>query len=239
MIGLTSPYLWYTARATGVVSLVLLTVTIVLGTLVATRVGGNAVGRFELNEIHRSVSMIAVVFLAIHVLVTVVDTYAPVGWLPVVIPFTSTYRRLPVALGTISIDLMLAVWISSLLKDRIRHVTWRFIHWFSWTSFAVAVVHGFLAGNDARRGWSLILTGVCVALVVFAAFWRVLQRPDRAAGRTAHSPLQPASLRVKGAPSVPNAPAPAARRSGTTRTTPPSVRPPAAPPRAPNSKGRR
>ena len=45
MIALTSPYLWYTARATGVVALVLLTLTVVLGTLVTTRVGGNATPR--------------------------------------------------------------------------------------------------------------------------------------------------------------------------------------------------
>jgi sulfoxide reductase heme-binding subunit YedZ len=74
VIALTSPYLWYTTRATGFVALILLTLVVALGTFVATRVGGTLVGRFELNELHRSVSIIAVVFLAIHITSTVIDS---------------------------------------------------------------------------------------------------------------------------------------------------------------------
>jgi sulfoxide reductase heme-binding subunit YedZ len=193
VIAFTSPYLWYTARATGTVSLVLLTGTIVLGTLVATRVGGNAVGRFELNEVHRSISMIAMVFVAIHVVVTVIDSYVPVGYFALVIPFASSYRRLPVAIGTIAIDLMLAVWISSVVKERIQHRSWRFIHWLSWLCFASAALHGFLSGTDAYRPWSILVTVICCTLVLASAWWRIAMRPERAAGRTAHSPLKSAA----------------------------------------------
>ena len=54
MIALTSPYLWYSTRATGLVTLVLFTLVVSLGTLVATRIGGTYVGRFEINELHLS-----------------------------------------------------------------------------------------------------------------------------------------------------------------------------------------
>ena len=50
MIALTSPYLWYTTRATGFVALILFTLVVALGTFVANRIGGTYVGRFELNE---------------------------------------------------------------------------------------------------------------------------------------------------------------------------------------------
>ncbi len=189
MTALTSPYLWYSARATGIVSLVLLTVTIVLGTLVATRVGGNAVGRFELNEVHRSISMISIAFIAFHVVVTVIDSFVPIGVLSVVVPFTSRYQRLPVAIGTIALDLMLAVWISSVFKERIKHSSWRFIHWLSWLCFVSAAVHGFLSGTDAHRMWSELVTVGCITLVAASVVWRISMRPERAAGRTAHSPL--------------------------------------------------
>ncbi len=224
MIALTSPYLWYTARATGVVSLVLLTATVGLGTLVATRVGGNAVGRFELNEVHRSISMIAMVFIAIHVVVTVIDSYVPIGIFSILLPFTSSYRRLPVAIGTVAIDLMLAVWISSLLKERIKHRSWRFIHWLSWLCFATAALHGFLAGSDAHRLWSEVVTIVCIAVVTASATWRLAMRPERAAGRTAHSPLVVGARDVASPTEKPRG-APAPPRSSPRAKVPPPAAP--------------
>ncbi len=193
MIALTSPYLWYTSRATGIVALVLFTAVVALGTLVANRVGGKSVGRFELNEIHRSLSLVAMIFLVIHIVTTVLDTYAPTGWLSAVLPFASHYERLGVAIGAIAFDLMIAVWISSLLKTRVRHQSWRFIHWFSWLAFASAVLHAYLTGADTKNGAGLALVVACALVVLAAGVWRFIKRPPRANGRTALSPLAGAS----------------------------------------------
>jgi predicted ferric reductase len=189
MIALTSPYLWYTTRATGIVTLVLFTLVVALGTLVANRIGGTMVGRFELNELHRSVSIVAMVFLVIHILTTVADSYVSTGLISVIVPMTSTYKRVGVALGTVGFDLIVAVWLSSLLKVRIENRSWRFIHWFSWLAFIAAIVHSFLIGTDTRSGAGLVLVGVCAATVAAAALWRYVARPARASGRTALSPL--------------------------------------------------
>jgi predicted ferric reductase len=193
VIALTTPYLWYTTRATGLVALVLFTVVVSLGTFVANRIGGTIVGRFELNELHRSLSIVAMIFLVIHILTTVLDSYVSTGFISAVIPMTSQYKRLDVALGAIAFDLILAVWISSLLKLHIANRSWRFIHWFSWIAFATAVVHGFLTGTDARSGIGLVVVIACAAVGVAAAIWRFLGRPTRASGRTALSPLAAAS----------------------------------------------
>ncbi|NBV27101.1 MAG: ferric reductase, partial [Actinobacteria bacterium] len=97
MIALTSPYIWYTSRVSGVIALVMLTLVIVLGILISTRVGGRRVGRFEITEMHRSISLIAMIFVGIHVVTTVIDTYVNIGWVSSVVPMTSAYKRLPVA----------------------------------------------------------------------------------------------------------------------------------------------
>jgi DMSO/TMAO reductase YedYZ heme-binding membrane subunit len=191
MIALTSPYLWYTTRATGLVALVLFTVVVCLGAFVSNRVGGTNVGRFELNELHRSVSMVAVAFLVLHILTTVLDSYVPTGWLSAVIPMTSSYKRFDVALGAVAFDLILAVWASSLMKARIANGSWRFIHWFSWLAVVAAIVHGFLSGTDARSGIGLAVVISCASVVVATALWRYLKRPTRSLGRTALSPLAP------------------------------------------------
>jgi len=189
MIALTSPYLWYATRATGLVALVLFTLVVSLGTLVANRIGGTIVGRFEINELHRSLSMVALTFLVLHILTTVLDSYVPTGWVSAFVPMTSSYKRLAVGVGAIAFDLILAVWISSLLKLRIANTTWRYIHWLSWMGFTTAVVHAFLTGTDSRTGIGLVVVATCTMVVAGAALWRFFGRPARAAGRTALSPL--------------------------------------------------
>jgi sulfoxide reductase heme-binding subunit YedZ len=189
VIAFTSPYLWYTTRATGLVALVLFTVVVCLGTFVSNRVGGTTVGRFEFNELHRSVSMVAMAFLVLHIVTTVVDSYVPTGWLSTIIPMTSTYKPLDVALGAVAFDLILAVWLSSLMKARIANGSWRFIHWFSWLAFVAAIVHSFLIGTDARSGIGLVVVATCAVAVVLTALWRYVKRPTRSLGRTALSPL--------------------------------------------------
>jgi DMSO/TMAO reductase YedYZ heme-binding membrane subunit len=189
MIALTSPYLWYTSRATGIVALVLFTAVVALGALVANRAGGKSVGRFELNELHRSLSLVAIIFLAFHIVTTVLDTYAPTGWISAVVPFASHYERVGVAVGAIAFDLMLAVLISSLLKARVRQQSWRFIHWFSWLAFASAILHAYLNGADTKSGAGLALVIACALVVLAAGVWRFIKRPPRSNGRTALSPL--------------------------------------------------
>ncbi|MGA2969217.1 MAG: ferric reductase-like transmembrane domain-containing protein [Acidimicrobiales bacterium] len=189
MIALTSPYLWYTTRATGIVTLVLFTLVVALGTLVSNRIGGTIVGRFELNELHRSISIVAMVFLLIHVLTTIVDSYVATGIISVVVPMTSQFKRVGVALGAISFDLMVAVLVSSVMKSRIENRSWRFIHWFSWLAFIASIVHAYLTGTDTKDGAGLVLVIVCSLVVIGAALWRYAARPTRASGRTALSPL--------------------------------------------------
>jgi sulfoxide reductase heme-binding subunit YedZ len=189
VIALTSPYLWYSTRATAIVALILFTLVVALGSFVATRVGGTYVGRFEVNELHRSISMVAVVFLAIHVTTTVVDSFVNTGVLSVFVPLTSSYRRVAIGVGAAALDLIAAVWISSLLKLRIANATWRFIHWFSWLALATALVHAYLAGTDSRHGWGLMVLIVCAMVGLASALWRFFERPTRASGRTALSPL--------------------------------------------------
>jgi len=207
VIALTTPYLWYTTRATGLVALVLFTCVVALGTFVANRVGGTVVGRFEINELHRSISIVAMVFLVLHVTTTVIDAYAPTGLLSAIIPLTSDYHRVGVAVGAVALDLMLAVWISSLLKIRIKNASWRFIHWFSWLAFSSAILHAYLTGTDTKSGLGLAVVAACALCVLAAALWRYFARPTRAAGRTALSPLAAAKGPGPSAPRVasPNA----------------------------------
>jgi DMSO/TMAO reductase YedYZ heme-binding membrane subunit len=125
----------------------------------------------------------------------VLDTFVSISWAAVVIPFTSSYGRLWVGVGTISLDLMLAVFVSSLLRARMRPGTWRAIHWVAYLSWPVALAHSFGMGTDAGESWVIALGGACVASVAVALVWRV-----RAARRQAS--VRAAGAVVPGAPTT-------------------------------------
>jgi DMSO/TMAO reductase YedYZ heme-binding membrane subunit len=112
-------------------------------------------------------------FLACHILTSVVDTYVHIGWTAIVVPFASSYKRLWVALGSVGVDLLLAVSVTSWLRPKIRAGTWRAVHWLVYLSWPVAVVHAFGMGTDMRQGWVIGLTVACIAVVVGAASWRI------------------------------------------------------------------
>ncbi len=194
---MSSTVLWYASRATGLVALVLLTATMVLGVLTATRVSGRLWPGFATQELHRRVSLTALVFLAVHILTAVLDTYVHIGLDSVVVPFVSPYKALWIGLGAVSVDLLLAVAVSSLVRHRIPARVWRGTHWLAYASWPVAVLHGFAVGPDMRLGWVAWLTVGCIVAVAGAVSWRLARL---ASARRRLSCLQAVRERPRGVP---------------------------------------
>ena len=167
-----SPF-WFITRGTGAISLVLLTLTVALGigNVRRTRIGRTP--RFVLDSVHRSASLLAVSFVVVHVLTTLLDGFAPITLLDVVVPFGSAYRPLWLGLGAVALDLLLAIAITSLLRRRLGYRTWRATHWLAYASWPVALVHGLGTGTDTRTHWMLALAAGCVAVMLAAVLWRV------------------------------------------------------------------
>jgi sulfoxide reductase heme-binding subunit YedZ len=176
MVATSSTALWYTTRATGIVALVLLTGTVVLGILTAGRVRSPGWPAFAQAELHKRVSILAAVFVAFHVLTAVMDTYVDVGWAALVVPFASPYRPLWTGLGTVGVDLLLAVGLSSALRRRISARAWRSIHWLAYACWPVAMAHSLGTGTDAATVWMDTVAGVSCLAVVTALAWRVTDR---------------------------------------------------------------
>jgi methionine sulfoxide reductase heme-binding subunit len=162
---------WYLARATGVVSLVLLTASVVLGVLGPLRftVPGRW-PRFAIDTLHRDVSLLVVAVLVIHIVTSVLDGFAPINLLDAVIPFRAAYRPLWMGLGAFAFDFLLALVVTSVVRRRLGYRAWRAVHWLAYASWPVAVLHGLGTGSDTRAWWNLALTAVCL-LVVLAAVW--------------------------------------------------------------------
>jgi methionine sulfoxide reductase heme-binding subunit len=201
MLAVSSTTIWYTMRASGVVALVLLSATMTLGILTAGRLKARNWPAFAQADLHKRVSILAMVFLSLHVLTAIVDTYVHVGWLAVVVPFASSYRPLWVGLGTVGVDLLLALAISGALRQRISATTWRGIHWLAYGSWPVAMAHSLGMGTDASALWMDALAGICALGVVGSLVWRVAEaQKGRHAPRTGGAGTR---IITRAVPSVP------------------------------------
>jgi len=166
--------LWYLTRGSGTVALLLLTASVLLGVMNSTRWKTEHWPRFLTYGLHRNITLLAIVFTVIHVVSTIADSFAPIGWIDSLVPFLSPYRPLWLGFGTLAFDLLLALTITSFLRRRIGQQAWKLVHWLAYASWPVALLHSLGTGSDARTGW-LAAIGVISGLVVFAAvLWRVL-----------------------------------------------------------------
>lgn len=168
--------LWYLSRGTGLVALILLTASVGLGVLSTGRWDRPSWPRFATAGLHRNLSMLVVVLLAAHIVTAELDTFAPIGWLAVALPFASPYRPIWLGLGTLAFELIVAVIVTSLLRQRLGYRTWRIVHWAAYGSWPVALVHGLGTGTDARLGWVQFTTCACAAVVIAAGAWRLAHR---------------------------------------------------------------
>ncbi|MGE5135931.1 MAG: ferric reductase-like transmembrane domain-containing protein [Gemmatimonadota bacterium] len=172
--------LWYATRATGAVTLVLLTATVVLGIMGTARFATPRWPRMITSGLHRNVSLLVVCFLAVHVLTALLDTFAPVGWASVLVPFASAYRPLWLGLGTLASDLVVTLVITSLLRARLSLRAWRAVHWLAYAAWPVALWHGLGTGSDARLPVMLGIDIACTAAVLAAVGWRLFLVADPA-----------------------------------------------------------
>ena len=155
-------------------TLILLTLSVALGVANVQRLQTARVPRFVINAVHRNASLLAIVFLAIHIVTTVLDSYVNISLIDAVVPFGAGYRPLWVGLGAVALDLMLAVVVTSLLRRHIGHRAWRATHWLAYACWPVAVAHGLGIGTDRSVTWVIALTIGCMGCVGAVVTWRIL-----------------------------------------------------------------
>jgi len=164
---------WYATRAFGVVALVLLTATVILGIAGTARFAAPGLPRVVTAGLHRNLSLLVLTLVALHVLTTIADGYAPIGFAAAVVPFDSAYRPLWLGLGAVALDMLLAVALTSLLRDRLSYRSWRGVHWLAYACWPVALWHSLGTGTDSKVPWLLAIDALCVVGVAGAVWWRL------------------------------------------------------------------
>jgi len=193
--------LWFTARGSGIVSLLMVTASVCFGLLTVARFGHESWPRFFNLEMHRRISLLAIVFNVVHIVTAVLDPFAKLGWSAAIVPLASAYRPLPVALGVVSMYLFVALIITGLLRAHMPQGLWRAIHWTSYAMWPLALAHSFLSGSDAGSLWMLAIGGISLGAVGACLLFRVSfwdQNRDRLEDVVLTSSWEDAARRGKG-----------------------------------------
>jgi sulfoxide reductase heme-binding subunit YedZ len=200
---MTDRAIWYLMRGSGVTSLLLLTGVVVLGILTSRKTSLPALPRFATMSLHRSISLLAVVFLVIHVSSAVIDPYAQVRLLDLAVPFLGSWQALMLGLGTLALDVFGAVIVSSLLMRHIGRRIWRTIHWFGYATWPLAFVHSLGIGSDSRAIWLRAIAAAMLGTIAVALGWRVqreLLRRSKTFSSAARRPTASAPVSTAASP---------------------------------------
>src|SRR5215831_5079070 len=177
---------WYAARAGGMVAFALLTVGVLLGLALSGRARLKDWPRFAIEDVHRFVGLLAGTFVAIHVLVLLLQSYVPFSLADLVVPFAASWKPLPTALGVVGMELMVALAVTNRFRKELPYRFWRRAHYLNFAVWLFALAHGIASGTDTTSLWGAALYAVCGGAVVGLTVWRV------AAGRA----LEPWALRL-------------------------------------------
>lgn len=170
---------WEIARVGGMLAYVLATGSVALGILLSLKAYSSNWPRFITNELHRWVTLLTLVFIAIHTLAVWFDPFTAFTPAEVFVPFAAHYRPLWIALGIVAAYLAVAVWASEYVRRWIGFAWWRRLHYLTFAVFLLGAVHGLGAGSDSRAGWAILLYAGTIGLVAVLLGWRLVRAlPD-------------------------------------------------------------
>ena len=174
--------LWYTTRSTAIVAFVLLTLSFAFGLASTKRaLASRHWPRFATQALHRNISLLALVFMLVHIVTTLADTFVHVGWWSWIVPGASGYRTVWTAFGTLAFDIVGVLVVTSLLRDRMPLRAWRAIHWSAYAAWPFAFLHFLRTGTDAAHGrWGIYLDAAALVFVggAVAARWLTSDEPS-------------------------------------------------------------
>jgi len=188
---------WYVARAGGLVAWGLVVASCAWGLLHALRTFGRRPSPAWMLSVHRYLSTLAIVFVGVHVVAILADSFVQFSPADVLVPMVSTWHPVAVAWGIVGMYVLVAVEVTSLLRARLSPKVWRSVHVLSYVLLALVTIHFLAAGTDATDllpTTSAVLIGT--ATVFGAAMlltWRTAPRV-RAAGAPSEPGPGPAGL---------------------------------------------
>jgi methionine sulfoxide reductase heme-binding subunit len=169
----TDEALWAVGRGTGITALAFLTISVALG--IATRSGRPLqwLPRFAVADVHRFAALAGSLLVALHITLLFLDPYAQLRLIDFAVPFLGSYRPLWQGLGTLAVDILIVVVITSLLRHRVGARAFRAVHWLTYALWPIALAHALGNGTDSHHIWFMAFAACCALTVAVALVWRL------------------------------------------------------------------
>jgi predicted ferric reductase len=171
---------WFVTRSSGIIAYLLLWLSTVWGLAVSSKVLDRLMHRAYEFDFHQYLSLLAIGFLLLHVVVLLIDQYLPFSVAQVLVPFIAPYRPAWVGVGVIAAYLTVLVSATFYLRNRIGLPAFRAIHLTSFLAYLGATAHGLFSGTDSGLPATQVMYGgTLLVIVVLTAYWLVEQRRKR------------------------------------------------------------
>ena len=156
-------FFWIVARATGLGCYIAICLSILSGLALRTSVLDFLAKNRALRSLHDFMSWLWIPLGFTHVATLMLDKTAHITVPDAFVPFGVEYAPLAVGLGTVSLDLLVLITVSSWLRRKMDDRIWRWIHRASYVAFVTLFLHAFLSGTDfdapviSALSWSVAL----------------------------------------------------------------------------------
>lgn len=156
-------FVWIVARATGLAAYIALCLSILSGIALRTSVLDFLAKNRALRSLHDFMTWIWIPIGFAHVATLLFDRTAQIALVDLVVPFQVRYAPLAVGLGTVSLDLVVLITVTSWLRRRMDDRLWRWIHRTSYVAFVTLFLHALWSGTDfsapliSSISWSVAL----------------------------------------------------------------------------------
>ena len=170
---------WYLTRTAGIVAYMLLFFSVTLGLMMTTGLFDRIVARFRVYDVHRFLSLLTLGVTLFHVFIVLPDEYIGFSVPELLIPFASPYEPLFMALGVVSLYVMIIAIGAFYLRPLVSYPVWRLLHYTTFGVFVLALVHGLGAGTDSDAGWMLWLYTLTGLIVFNLTVYRILRGSAR------------------------------------------------------------
>ena len=171
---------WVLGRGLGISSFLSLTVLVAFGTWVRHPLRSRVKWPSPPTTlaVHASLGAATLTLVAAHLTALALDPWAKIGWVGALVPWTSSYRTTPVALGTLALWGILLVGGTARMAGKFGRKRWLRVHRIAWLVWLTALLHGLTSGSDTMA--LRYFYGGAAALL--AALWvtaRLVPAPSR------------------------------------------------------------
>jgi sulfoxide reductase heme-binding subunit YedZ len=165
---------WLVSDASGIVALVLISLSVTLGLAMAARVLQRPNVKRGAARLHEHLALAALAAIGAHGLALLGDHWLKPGWRGITIPFALSYRPGFTGIGIIAGYLAVLLGPTFYLRRRIGMRRWRKLHRATVFVWALSVAHALGAGSSAARPWLRAVVLVPVAPIVYLLVVRTL-----------------------------------------------------------------